>query len=42
MSLLMGSVRKGFADQRRDDQRVASIVRELLVHGKPVTVESLR
>lgn len=42
MSLVMGSVRKRSADQRRDDQRVASIVCELLVHGKPVTVESLR
>jgi hypothetical protein len=42
MSLVMGSVRKRSADQRRGDERVASIVRELLVHGKPITVEALR
>jgi len=42
MSLVMGSVRKRSAEQRRDDERVASIVRELLVHGKPITAEALR
>ena len=42
MSLVMGSVRKRSAQQRRDDARVATVVRELLVHGKPVTVEALR
>lgn len=42
MSLVMGSVRKRSAEQRRGDERVASIVRELLVHGKPITVEALR
>ncbi|MEY4833270.1 MAG: hypothetical protein RL527_1483 [Planctomycetota bacterium] len=42
MSLVMGSVRKRSPEQRSDDERVATIVRELLVHGKPITVEALR